>query len=823
MFWEDSLDRASVVDYCRRISAIVPIALLCASCGSSMPEMATGDAGGTDAAPDAGGDAALPRTLPTPSYGLPGFVPAQSSAVVNTEAAVLQNGALRLELSIGESISLLSLTNQLTGQTRDMSSAELFSLESEDGSQHFASALSIVEEVSSESFDGRPDAVRQSLRSGGERLVAILGNDDGLRVRWSIELRDVANYVIQTVEVTQDAANPLRLNHVVDLDTAGFSVRGRVDGSPITSRTLFAGAINPQARVLVGPTSRVVGNWTPESFSDATNQTVVRFPLGAVQPGDYTADFDYLRGGYRLEIYKVELTDGTETLRDEHFGATGTVDSENQYRFTVARAMDDAELVAYVKPDGGTDSTGQVHWLSESNQRARASVARARALGTGESWTVRSVLGVAPDGQLRRAFLYFIEQERAQPYRPFLHYNSWYDLGTFTKYNEVDAVATAQVFVRELFEERGVELQSFLFDDGWDDPTTLWSFHEGFPDGLSNAKQVLEQTGAAPGIWLSPFGGYGDPKAERLEFGQSQGFETSERGFVLSGPKYYDRFLERCLELIRDEGVNQFKFDGIGQRTEPYPGSRFDSDFAAAIELIASLREEKPDLFINLTTGTWASPFWLMHADSIWRRGHDHEFLGSGSARQRWITYRDERTYENVVAGGPLFPLSSLMIHGVIYAKSAWDLDEDPRDDLADEIWTFVGSGTHTQELYVTHTLMTEANWDELANALKWSRANTETLQDTHWIGGNPGRSQVYGWASWSPSQAIAVLRNPTSRPLVYDLDPDRDFELPPGADQSFTVQNVRKPEVTYELTAGSATEINLAPFEVVVLERNAN
>ena len=31
-------------------------------------------------------------------------------------------------------------------------------------------------------------------------------------------------------------------------------------------------------------------------------------------------------------------------------------------------------------------------------------------------------------GQLRRAFLYYLERERAHPYRPFLHYNSWYDI-----------------------------------------------------------------------------------------------------------------------------------------------------------------------------------------------------------------------------------------------------------------------------------------------------------------------------------------------------------------------------------------------------------
>jgi zinc protease len=69
--------------------------------------------------------------------------------------------------------------------------------------------------------------------------------------------------------------------------------------------------------------------------------------------------------------------------------------------------------------------------------------------------------------------------------------------------------------------------------------------------------------------------------------------------------------------------VNQFKFDGTGNVDSVFAGSRFDSDFSAMIHLIGELRGAKPDLFVNLTTGTWPSPFWVMHADSIWRGGDD--------------------------------------------------------------------------------------------------------------------------------------------------------------------------------------------------------
>ena len=108
------------------------------------------------------------------------------------------------------------------------------------------------------------------------------------------------------------------------------------------------------------------------------------------------------------------------------------------------------------------------------------------------------------------------------------------------------------------------------------------------------------------------------------------------------------------------------------------PGSPFDSDFDAAIHLIGELRAEKPDLYVNLTTGTYPSPFWLRYADSIWRGGEDHDFAGVGTSRQRWITYRDADTYEHVVRAGALFPLNSLMLHGMIYARHGAQPEDRP-------------------------------------------------------------------------------------------------------------------------------------------------
>ncbi len=466
---------------------------------------------------------------------------------------------------------------------------------------------------------------------------------------------------------------------------------------------------------------------------------------------------------------------------------------------------------------------GFEHPLSESTvgHRIRCRLERTLPLPAGQSVVYSSVIGVCQSGQMRRDFLAYVERERARPYGTFLHYNSWYDLGYFTQFDEASALAVIEAFGRELHEKRGVTLDSCLFDDGWDD-RRFWGFHAGLPRGFAPLTEALARYGSAPGVWLSPWGGYGKPRQERLAFARENGFETNEDGLALSGPVYYRRFREVCFEFLRRYGVNQFKFDGTGSSSRVFPGSRFGSDFDAAIALISDLRAEKPGLFVNLTTGTYPSPWWLRYADSIWRGGEDHEFEGAGSDRQRWITYRDAATFERVVQTGPLYPLNSLMLHGVIYARHARGLDSDPAGDLASEIHSYFGSGTQLQELYVTPAFLSPSDWDTLAEAARWSRVNAATLRDTHWIGGDPARREVYGWGAWSPGRGIVTLRNPDERAQTFALEIGSAWELPEGAPRRYRARSPwtadrRRSEIA--LKSGKPVTLTLSPFEVRTLE----
>ena len=485
----------------------------------------------------------------------------------------------------------------------------------------------------------------------------------------------------------------------------------------------------------------------------------------------------------------------------------------------VSGSVDGSPIVA------GDLFIGFEHPLSHSEvrrDRATAWIDRDLPLRNGQSITYSSVIGVARSGQMRRDFLSYIEQERAHPYRTFLHYNSWYDLGYFNPYDQAGALDRVNTFGRELAEKRGVKLDSFLFDDGWDNHKSLWKFNDGFPNGFTPVKQAAEQYNAHPGVWMSPWGGYSKPKQERIAFGTAAGYEIVDGGYALSGPKYYDAFRDVCMDMITKYGVNQFKIDGTGNVDSVFPGSRFDSDFDAAIHLVGELREAKPDIFINLTTGTWPSPFWLIYSDSIWRGGEDDSTAGVGPYRERWITYRDADTYERVVQHGPLYPLNSLMLHGMIYAQHHHQLDKDPGNDFRNEIRSYFGTGTQLQEMYITPSLLSAANWDDLAEAAKWSRANADVLKDTHWIGGDPAWLEVYGWASWSPGKGILVLRNPSDKAQTISIKLQDVFELPPGAAQTYQAKspwNDDANEPSLPLHAQQQHEFHLAPFQVLTFD----
>ncbi len=439
-----------------------------------------------------------------------------------------------------------------------------------------------------------------------------------------------------------------------------------------------------------------------------------------------------------------------------------------------------------------------------------------------------AVWGVSPKQQMRRSFLYYLERERVVPYHQQLHYNSWYDISWIgNKLNETLCLDRIQTFADSLIVKRKTPMDAFLFDDGWDNNQSLWRFNNGFPNGFSKMSGLANQYQAGLGVWISPWGGYEEAKAQRLEYGKKQipPFETNANGFSLSGQVYYNRFFEVASSFVKKEGVSMFKFDGVGagDGTEGASAS-YEKDIDALLRLVGGLRGIKPDLYFSLTIGTWPSPYWLKYGDAIWRNGWDTGVTGVGSKRQQWLNYRDAEAYKNIVKRGPLFPLNSLMYHGICIADHGTPETLEMSDkDIADEIWSFFATGTSLQELYVNPHKLSSANWDCLANAIQWAKGNEKTLADVHWIGGDPGKGEVYGWAACSPQTSIISLRNPSAETKSFHIHVNQLLELPSFITKGYAFYriNSQSERINEFVSDKPDFEIVLQPFEVKVLEGN--
>ena len=629
----------------------------------------------------------------------------------------------------------------------------------------------------------------------------------------------VANNVISTGWSTSgpglkmDFLEDVQAKKSVPIDAEPFQIV-LADGSRYTASSLQRNgqpiAIeclpDPQSSRLAG---RIAGRQVEVSLLSSDGRLKVRWHAIALEGSNYI----------RQEIAILPAT-GDVTIReiiwmDQRFPEAktlGLVDGSPVLADTFFLGYEDPMALNTVSSQG-------------TGIRVQCRLQRNATLRKGVPLVQSFVIGVAPPGQTRRAFLYYLERERAHPYRPFLHYNAWFDIcWEGVALDESMCLTAIRGFGENLIKPYGVVMDSMVIDDGWDDPATLWQFNKGFPAGFTALRKLCGDYNTSVGVWLSPFGGYGRNKEERLKYGRHQGFEINAAGFSLAGPNYNERFKSECLRMIREYGANYFKFDGIASGMYANgAGSDYILDTEAMRQLMLELRKEASDVFINLTTGSWPSPFWLRYADSLWRQGEDTSFAGKGTPQQRWITYRDQETFRNIVGKGQLYPLNSLMTCGVCYSRYG-----DPGNPqfnsagLKEDIRSFFGSGTCLQELYLMPQKLKSEDWRVLAESSKWSRANADVLSDTHWIGGDPGKGQVYGWASWSLRKGIITLRNPDNRAQRYMLELQSAFELPDGGPHRYTLkspwtEDQHKPSV--QGTAGIPFAIVLQPFEILTLE----
>ncbi len=423
---------------------------------------------------------------------------------------------------------------------------------------------------------------------------------------------------------------------------------------------------------------------------------------------------------------------------------------------------------------------------------------RNTTLKAGKTWNISSVVGLVAPNQLRRSFLAYSERERAVAWRPYPVYISWYELnidrnnapapsykGNMTVEQCADVVSHWKT---HFYDKYQMAPKAFVWDDGWDQYGT-WTFNPNFPNGFDEPANEAKQMGTGIGAWLGPVGGYGQSGEYRRAYWRSKG------GMQLSNEDYYNFFIRCCTNMIDRYDFRFFKFDGISAQASaigPDEGTRGEENAEAIISIERAVRQKRPDIFLNTTVGTWASPFWFHFTDAVWRQEGDYGEAGDqGTDRERWITYRDRLVYQNFIQRSPVCPINTLMTHGFILSRWGAVSKNMDYDGIVREMRCAFACGSGMVELYNDYKLMDEikdnqgnagALWKDLAECIKWQQEQADVLPDAHWVGGNPWdgkKANVYGWAAWNGKKSVLTLRNPSASAQRFTTTLREALEIP--------------------------------------------
>lgn len=400
----------------------------------------------------------------------------------------------------------------------------------------------------------------------------------------------------------------------------------------------------------------------------------------------------------------------------------------------------------------------------------------------------KSIIGSSPSGlKLEETFMDYVDGIKVNGTHPYLLYNSWYDLRnpaivpeSTGIMNEKSVLNTIDTFKERLYDKYHIALDAFVLDDAWDNYESLWGIDTSrFPHGFTPFVNALKEMHTSLGLWASPFCGYSN-RDLRVNWAAQHGYEKTGDFLCFAGTKYKDAFKQVMDNYALEYSLGYFKWDGfLLSCNQPdhghLPGiySR-EANVSTYIGMMKSVREINPNIYLNITSGTWLSPWWLKHADCIWMQGEDYgyqESVPSLNDRAKAITYKDAVLWDDYRQLHLLFPMSSLMTHGII--KGRFNLlggSNESLDSFSDEVMMYFGRGVMMWELYVSPELLSSGEWDAIASSVRWAKANQDVLEKTKMVLGNPLKGEVYGYIHLTKKKGILILRNPNVRKQKVSL-----------------------------------------------------
>lgn len=466
----------------------------------------------------------------------------------------------------------------------------------------------------------------------------------------------------------------------------------------------------------------------------------------------------------------------------------------------------------------------------------------------------KSVMGIADDPDyIDDAFFKYIDDIRIRPLRLQVQYNSWFDFGKGV--NEQKFAESVRYIHNELVTQRGVEpLKAYVIDDGWQDtslpdldqPAGVWSINNKFSKDFTETLGLVREVNSTLGLWLSPGCFFGSrPQVDVL---RKNGYEALSLSMSMAGPLYMDKLEKRILELTR-QGISYFKYDGLfghlntrdfelngrgGVPTMPQLNTegfeandprlndtRYDelktyylvAGTERLMQLMLRQHDVNPEVFTAITNGAYLSPWWLQYTDVVWLINCGD--AAGGSDRNEELIYRDGVYYEVFKTEHTKFPINSIFNHEPKKTTTGESIDE-----FRDYLFMNLSRGAGFIELYIKTQVLSDSDWDVMAEGIKWAHRYFPAFDNVKMYGGNPLKRNVYGYSGWKDDLGYISIHNPSDKTQKLTVVLDRslgvgvqvkDYQL-----SSPLQRNIDDLKKTWSF--GDTLEVELQPKEIRVL-----
>ncbi len=475
-----------------------------------------------------------------------------------------------------------------------------------------------------------------------------------------------------------------------------------------------------------------------------------------------------------------------------------------------------------------------------------------------EYTTYKAVIGAGSNPEMiQDDFFAYINKIRIRPLRLQVQYNSWFDYTTsVSKENFAESVSKVH---EELVHKRSVPaLKAYVIDDGWQDTKVDWSkktwqVNNKFDSDFGSSFKLTQDLGSNLGLWLSPGLVFNGKNA--VDNYRKQNFEVLDQWMSMAGPKYMQLLENRLTELTKS-GVTYFKLDGVfghlnirefelhGEKygIPSMPQLKLDNVSArdsilnkkeydelktyylvAGTERLMTIFEKmhqvNPDVYVVISNGAYLSPWWLQYIDTVWMINAGD--AAGGSTRTEELVYRDGVYFDTWVKEKTQFPINSVFNHEPKKRKTGED-----KKVFSDYLLMNISRGTGFIELYIKTEVLSEKDWDVMADGLKWAHKIFPYFNNPKMHGGDPKANEVYGYSGWNENGGYISIHNPSDTEQSYTLRFNQKLGMNSSTNQWYTVssqQGSLPSTMASKVKYGEEWVLKLKPKEISVLEFSAS